>query len=421
MVIKMIYATMILIFAIIGMTMLLDINPLRLRKGKKRLYFVSMMLIVLISIVLMLQTGQLFRVLYPLLIHLPLMVLFCYITDRGFAKVLFALLTMVFMSYPPALLDLIIVKYFIVSGPVQLIVLAFSCALTLLFIFKFMAKDFSYVMNELQTGDVIRFCFVPIGYNILNYLLGRYEYSSAISPIRIVLFLSAVGVYSLLLRFFRRTRDLENIKREQTLLNWQMDSTIKQLNDLSQSQQQTLIYRHDLRHHMRYLNTCIAENKLQEAEEYIKQICSDVDAVSLKRYSENDAINLILSYYAGKAKENEMDIELAVSANDFSRFQINDLCSLLSNALDNAVKAGSQAEEPSLRYARLRLFEKSNRLCMELCNGYATEPVFEYKIPVSQKDGHGFGVKSMIHVVEKYEGVYGFTAKDGEFCFQMSM
>lgn len=40
---------------------------------------------------------------------------------------------------------------------------------------------------------------------------------------------------------------------------------------------------------------------------------------------------------------------------------------------------------------------------------------------VSSVSGHGIGVKSMVSVVDRYQGVYGFLAEDGEFRFQASM
>ena len=40
---------------------------------------------------------------------------------------------------------------------------------------------------------------------------------------------------------------------------------------------------------------------------------------------------------------------------------------------------------------------------------------------VSSVSGHGIGVKSMVSVVDRYQGVYGFFAEDGEFRFQASM
>ena len=40
---------------------------------------------------------------------------------------------------------------------------------------------------------------------------------------------------------------------------------------------------------------------------------------------------------------------------------------------------------------------------------------------LSHEPNHGLGTKSMISVVEKYHGVYGFFAEDGKFRFQASL
>ena len=47
---------------------------------------------------------------------------------------------------------------------------------------------------------------------------------------------------------------------------------------------------------------------------------------------------------------------------------------------------------------------------MKIAISYLQEPVFENEIPISHEPNHGLGTKSMISVVEKYHGVYGFFA-----------
>lgn len=190
---------------------------------------------------------------------------------------------------------------------------------------------------------------------------------------------------------------------------------------LRKAERKSAIYRHDLRHHMNYLNSCIMENRLAEAVDYIKQTCSEIDNTMIIPYSDNEPVNLILASYAGKAKEKDIPITIEVTAADFSRFQITDLCSLLSNALENALHACEQAESSSGPFIHLRMFEKRNKLCLMLRNSYNKEPVFEQGIPVSHNEGHGIGVKSIAYVVEKYHGVYDFSAEDGIFTFQMTM
>ena len=100
-----------------------------------------------------------------------------------------------------------------------------------------------------------------------------------------------------------------------------------------------------------------------------------------------------------------------------------DLCSLLANALENAINAcklvqPAPAAINSNRIITVKVFDKNNKLCINITNTYAVEPVFVNNTPVSDKAGHGIGIRSIISVIEKYNGVYDFFTEDGVFYFQ---
>ena len=210
-------------------------------------------------------------------------------------------------------------------------------------------------------------------------------------------------------------------ERENLLLGTSAAQAQKEIAQLSASQRQASFYRHDLRHHMTFLQNCITDNKPEQALEYIHQICTDLDNSRVIRYCENDTLNLILASYAAQAEASGIDLKLSVTAADFSRFQITDLCSLFANALENAIHACENIPPSKKRYISLRVYEKNNRICIQLVNNYIQDPVFENEIPISHEPDHGIGVKSMISVVEKYHGVYGFFAENGEFRFLASL
>lgn len=413
---------MIIFYACAVMYLLLDVKWTKLSQKRKLWSTVYFIVFIALNVSAQIYWGvALYGKYYLLFTQLPVFILFLIISKYKGIKLFFVLLTAVFFSAPVMMFTSILRSFMVPPLWVYLV----GYLIMLLLIKRFFKDSFNYMLAFAENSVFLLFSAIPLLYYIYNYTLTHYQHSDRILnkqyfieqiPLLIVLI-----SYILLTQIFKMVSEKAEIKNAQNLSNAQLNAACAQIEQLRISEQQSAIYRHDLRHHMRYLNACITENRLEEAEEYIRQTCADVDTISLKRYSVNEPINLILSYYAGKAKEKEIDIALNVTATNFSRFHSTDLCSLLANALENAIKASSQVEDLSLRYVKLRLFEKSNRLCMELRNGYTTEPVFEYKIPVSQKDGHGIGVKSMIHVVEKYEGVYGFTAKDDEFRFQMSM
>ena len=82
----------------------------------------------------------------------------------------------------------------------------------------------------------------------------------------------------------------------------------------------------------------------------------------------------------------------------------------------------SEAEQ---RYINLKIYEKNEQLCINIANSYCSSPkyapVFKDGIPVSYRPGHGIGVQSMISVMEKYHGLYGFFTDDREFRFQATI
>ena len=114
-------------------------------------------------------------------------------------------------------------------------------------------------------------------------------------------------------------------------------------------------------------------------------------------------------------------MDISVTTADFSRFQITSLCSLFANALENALHACQQMQDKKNRYIRLKIYEKNDRLCINMVNSYEKEPLFENEIPVSHAQGHGLGIASIISIVKNYHGIYGFYADHGEFHFQASL
>ena len=210
-------------------------------------------------------------------------------------------------------------------------------------------------------------------------------------------------------------------ERENLLLNTAAAQAQKEIAQLSLADKKSSIYRHDLRHHLHFLQECIRGNQLEQAMQYMEGICDDLDKIPVKKYCTNEALNLILSSYLEKASEQGIQTTVSVTATDFSRFQIPDLCSLLANALENAIHACEDIADPNTRYIRLKIYEKNHQLCINMANSYGKEPVFENDIPVSHRAGHGIGVQSMISVIEKYHGIYGFFASTGEFRFQTTL
>ena len=90
-----------------------------------------------------------------------------------------------------------------------------------------------------------------------------------------------------------------------------------------------------------------------------------------------------------------------------------DLCVLLGNALDNALKSISKCKNEKFLHLILQCDE--NKLFMELKNSCETAVAFQNDLPVSTKPGHGYGSKSIRYIAEKYHGLCSFELTENVF------
>ncbi|MGM9975303.1 MAG: GHKL domain-containing protein [Bulleidia sp.] len=75
-----------------------------------------------------------------------------------------------------------------------------------------------------------------------------------------------------------------------------------------------------------------------------------------------------------------------------------DLCSILSNSLENAMHACQDIPDEENRTISCRVYIKNGKLCLDIRNTFAKKPVFNNDIPISSHPGHGLGVKSILSI-----------------------
>lgn len=82
----------------------------------------------------------------------------------------------------------------------------------------------------------------------------------------------------------------------------------------------------------------------------------------------------------------------------------------MSNALENAVNAVLLLE-PERRHIELDMRMNGDKLLISIKNKFAEKSVMIDGMPVSRKEGHGFGTQSICYVAEKLNGNCQFSIK----------
>jgi sensor histidine kinase regulating citrate/malate metabolism len=94
-----------------------------------------------------------------------------------------------------------------------------------------------------------------------------------------------------------------------------------------------------------------------------------------------------------------------------------DVYSLFGNIFDNAIEAVSKLDEKE-RSIGFSIKRSGNFVAINIYNGYAGQISFANGLPITDKKNknyHGFGIKSVRYVVDKYGGEMQINAQDGVF------
>lgn len=357
--------------------------------------------------------------LYPLLSHLPVAIFIVVFLRRPWL----ISVTSVFASFlcfqPPRWIGSVAGAAF---DKASINHASYVIAVFLMYYFlqKYVVESVQHLM-ERSIKSCLLFCAMPAFYYLFDYASTVYTgimYSGSRAAVQFMPFMMSALYFMFILLYYAEMKKQTNIQRERDILDTQFRQAKTEFASLRKMQQNAAAYRHDMRHHFALLQGLASNGCLEEMKEYLRTAQSDMDAITPKRFCEHETVNLILSSFDATAKQSAIVLTVDASFPDLLTFSDTEICSLLSNALENAIHACENITDSNKRYIKLRIFSKNNKLCIDIRNTYQAEPVFHKGLPVSKEQGRGFGTKSMIHIVEKHGGICQFSVADGWFIFQ---
>ena len=169
---------------------------------------------------------------------------------------------------------------------------------------------------------------------------------------------------------------------------------------------------HDMKHQIRAISrqTSIDPAALEEMESVISIYGTIVK-------TGNQALDIILAEKNLYCQKNGVTISCIADGAKLNFMADSDIYSLFGNLLDNAIRS-LVALEPDKRVISFSVRAEHALLSINSHNYYGGEIHLERGLPVSDqaKTGyHGFGIKSMVLIVEKYGGTISFHAKNQVF------
>lgn len=208
----------------------------------------------------------------------------------------------------------------------------------------------------------------------------------------------------------------ENLTLRTTQHRIELEQEKYEANRVNYDELRTL--RHELKNYTFYAKALLDAHKYGELSSFLAENMVSQSPILNSYDCGNYIVDVIINHEMNVAREKGVTLVPDVLVPHELPFGVEDVCSLLSNLLDNAIEAAaaSGCEKP---HVHLTIRPKQAYLFIHQENSVSAavpmDQLLSLKTTKKNRELHGFGTKIIRRVVDKYSGSIKYAMKDG--CF----
>ena len=172
---------------------------------------------------------------------------------------------------------------------------------------------------------------------------------------------------------------------------------------------------HDLKHQIAVLR---AEQDSEKRLAFLDEMESEIRTYEAQNKTGNSVVDTILTGKSMTCQRHEIELTSVVDGKLLNFIHVMDICTILGNALDNAIECAIQIEEKEKRLIHVEVLSKKDFVVLRFENYFEGNIQFENNQPATtkaNKEYHGYGIKSIKYTVKKYNGWVTIDTKDNWF------
>ncbi len=173
---------------------------------------------------------------------------------------------------------------------------------------------------------------------------------------------------------------------------------------------------HDLNNHLNVLYTLLKEKNIEEAQQYITEIGVPIRRLSNISWTGNEVIDIIINYEIDKMKDKNIDYDIKACYPADTNLNAQDIGIMIGNLLDNAIEAMEKSKVDGK--IKLSMKQIHQFLIIKVTNPCEENLVFSGLYPETTKEDkelHGWGLRSVSDIVDKYDGSLKCRNNEGVF------
>ena len=300
------------------------------------------------------------------------------------------------------------------------------CALMQKSVFFFTSYLIKKVRNnsaeeiKLDSKEFITILAFALSNIFLIIALFKIEYTSGRdSFINIVISFFVILINIVILYFFDKLEKERKTREENIILQQRIDSEMQSIALFKQMYDEQRKNAHDFKNHL--LTIKELANNPRELSRYMDSLLADSESGSYTVSTNNRIVDAVLNQKLMRAYQQDISVKFEIS--DLSKLFIEnkDIVIILANAFDNAIEACEKMED---RYIKIRIIDSDYSTLISFVN---SSPYVEIKndgaIPSTKPDNkhHGYGLKNIKAVTEKYGGIILTDYRDKQFQLTISI
>lgn len=206
----------------------------------------------------------------------------------------------------------------------------------------------------------------------------------------------------------------QNKRQDYDILEMMNEYYEQDLNASKNRYEQISMIKHDMRNTLLILDNLVREERTEEARRFLGEQVERIDKIYQIVKTDNHLVNAILNQKLSEAKEKGIDVRCVILTS-FQGIENKDICNLFGNLLDNAIEANEKAAGDRW----LEFILEGDKQELEIICRNSTQKnveVWKNQLPETKKDKrfHGYGVRIIREIVEKYEGEVSYISGERE-------
>lgn len=220
-------------------------------------------------------------------------------------------------------------------------------------------------------------------------------------------------IFSMIYLVYRIKLDNANIL-DISILERDMNKIKDEMRLFKKSNEDISIIRHDMKNMLIFIDKYLAKGEIEKAREYILEITDSINKTKVMHITGVASIDCVLNSILSSTEKNNIEFVTNIDEHALNKIEDLDLAIILANALSNAIENNGGDR----KFVKLSIYSYKNDLIIVISNSVNKDVINENPNLNTNKNNlelHGFGIKSIKRIANKYNGFADFYQEKNIF------